>query len=118
MSNSRRRTRILLAVGLLGSMAFSAVAIAMVVRPQIQKQDSVWTVEHREFRYEFSAVWRSERLLKRNADGAWEEVTRPADALVHPLRSRLLARLNAGTLEDIPREGQDELEALKTLGYL
>ncbi|HEU4395912.1 MAG TPA: hypothetical protein VFS92_10120, partial [Planctomycetota bacterium] len=83
----------------------------------LRKEGPVYQLELGAEAYHFDALWRVESLWRKGPDG-WFRVETPDPAHMERLRGRFLARAERGSLQDIPPEGRESVEALKTLGYL
>ena len=83
----------------------------------LHKEGPVYQFEVGAEAYHFDALWRVESLWRKGPDG-WSRVEKPDAAHMESLRARFLARAERGSLQDIPAEGRENVEALKTLGYL
>ena len=84
---------------------------------RLHKEGPVYQYEVGAEAYHFDALWRVESLWRKGPDG-WARVEKPDPAHMDRLRARFLARADRGSLQDIPAEGRESVEALKTLGYL
>ena len=105
--NFRRRA-------LLGTLAILVVAAGSLaaLRPRVQ-------FEKRGYLYTFDAAWRTETLFHdADGDGLRTPVARPEGALLTRLRGELLRRLKVEGLAGVPLEGVEEMDAIRSLGYI
>ena len=109
--------------GILAAVLAVVAVSAMAAReslhptPRLVKDGPVYQYETGKEAYHFDTVWRVETLWRNGPDG-WTRVPAPdQDRLAH-LRAGFLSASGHATLRDIPAEGREDLQALKTLGYL
>ncbi len=87
--------------------------------PDIQKRGSLYEVTDGAVAYRFDATWRTETLHDLARDPvARRDVARARAEDTSRLRGALLRHLGLRTLDEIPKEGAEELRVLRTLGYL
>jgi hypothetical protein len=109
--------------GLLSFVLVGAAATALAARgvlnpaPRLVKDGPVYQYEVGNEAYHFDALWRVETLWRNGPEG-WTRVASPDHEHLASLRMRFLVEAKAGSLQDIPVEGRENLRALKTLGYL
>jgi hypothetical protein len=105
---------------LLASLLLASVAVASArsVSPQLRKEGSLYSLRGGVSEYHFDAAWRVESYWNRTSDGTWQRVLSPEPARLEGMRKLLLLRLGCSSLGEVPVEGQAEIGALKSLGYL
>jgi hypothetical protein len=105
---------------LLASLLLASVAVggAWTVSPQLSKEGSRYSIGGGSLQYQFDAAWRTESIWNRTPDGNWQRVVYPDPARLAGMRQLLLLRLGCTSLGEVPVEGQAEIGALKSLGYL
>ncbi len=114
--NFRRRA-------LLGTLAILVVAAGSLaaLRPRVQfeKRGHLYCIEDAGYLYTFDAAWRTETLFHdADGDGLRTPVARPEGALLTRLRGELLRRLKVEGLAGVPLEGVEEMDAIRSLGYI
>jgi len=119
MSTWNRTAKFALAAVVLAGGAASALAFGGTLgfSDRVRKEGPVWQYEVSGEAYHFDALWRVESLWRHGPEG-WTRVSSPDSARMDRMRARFLARARVASLQDIPVEGQENVEALKSLGYL
>ncbi len=117
-NSSRRGSRLFLPLLATVALASAAIAGARTVPPELRRDGSVYALRGGTDEYAFDAAWRTESLWRRGGDGTWQREASPDTARLEGMRRLFLLRLGCSKLGDIPVEGQAEMGALKSLGYL
>lgn len=99
-------------------VASASVAGAAAVAPRVLKQGPVYRLDRGTVAYDFDSAWRTETLWEKDSTGVWHRVPGPETARLEPFRRLLLHRIGRDSLDQVPREGEAELQSLRALGYL
>ncbi|MCK6481511.1 MAG: hypothetical protein HUU06_07755 [Planctomycetaceae bacterium] len=116
----RRALLPLLATGLI--LAVTAVVGLGEARdgaPRHEKRGAVHCVSFEGGLYTFDTVWRTESLFRSDGTSAsLVPLASPSPERIAELRAFLLSHLGVASLDAIPGEGTEDLEAIRSLGYI
>jgi hypothetical protein len=106
----------------IGSIALLLLALGAwhwASGPSVEKDGALYTVRAEGYEYSFDAAWRQEALRPTPpSSGIPRDLASSRPEVVARLRGLLLRRLGVSALEEIPRENEAEVRALRSLGYL
>ena len=122
MLETRRTFRVLAPAGaalILVGAASAALALSFPVSPRVTKTGALYSVVYGTRSYTFDAAWRTEKTWTRpQGAGAWTPVAPASAPWIEEFRATLLRDRGVRSLDGIPAEGEDEIAALHSLGYI
>ena len=91
---------------------------AALAGPRYERRGFLHCVESGADRYSFDPVWRVESFRSVDAATGLDTAGPGGKARMDRLRSALLRKLEVRSLDQIPSEGADEVNAIRALGYI